>query len=116
VIAHPFFATTQTEELTLANFDERLKAHGQDLVGVFFWGKDCPNCEVAKDMLLQHAQEFMSYKIKWFHVNVYENFDLGTRFGLFGIPTFIFFRGEKKLGRISPFPGTQPFFEALAKL
>jgi hypothetical protein len=50
------------------------------------------------------------------HVNTYNNFDLGTRFGLFGIPTLIFFKGDKRLGRISPLPGTEPFFEALMKL
>ncbi len=49
-------------------------------------------------------------------MNVYENFDLGTRFGLVGIPTFLFFKNAKKLGRISPFPGTVPFFEALERL
>ncbi len=114
--AHRFFSKTQTEELSLATFDEKLEAHRQELVGVFFWGHDCPNCDVAKTMLAQESDAFLSFGIKWFHVNVYENFDLGTRFGLVGIPTFLFFKNGKKLGRISPFPGTEPFFETLRKL
>jgi hypothetical protein len=52
----------------------------------------------------------------WFDVNTYEDFDLGTRFGLHGIPTFLFFYRGKKLGRISPFPGIDAFIETLQKL
>ena len=84
--------------------------------GIFFWGHDCPNCEVAKNILHLEADQMNSIGIRWFHVNTYKNFDLGTRFGLFGIPTFFFFKGEKRLGRISPFPGSEAFFEALQKL
>ena len=113
---HPFFQNAQIEELTLGNFDERLKASQNELVGVFFWGHDCPNCEVAKTQLNLHADDFNALGLKWYHVNTYENFELGTRFGLFGIPTFLFFYQGQRLGKISPFPGTEPFFAALTEL
>ena len=114
--SHPFFNRVDIEALTTATFDDRLKLHSNKLVGIFFWGHDCPNCEVAKNMLHQEYEQLNAFGFKWFHVNVYENFDLGTRFGLHGIPTFLFFYQGKKLGRISPFPGISPFFEALEKL
>lgn len=114
--AHPFLVQGGLEKLSMENFDERMAAESEQLVGVFFWGHDCPNCEVAKKMLFQDLEEFTSFGFKWFHVNVYEDSDLGTRFGLHGIPTFLFFFKAKRLGKISPFPGTEAFFEALRNL
>jgi thioredoxin-like negative regulator of GroEL len=113
---HPFFKSVDIESLNSNQFDQRLADFSDHLVGVFFWGHQCPNCEVAKNVLLREAGTFQSLGFKWFHVNVYENFDIGTRFGLHGIPTFLFFHQGRKLGRISPFPGADPFFEALRKL
>ena len=84
---HNFFKNVKIEELNVANFESKLNEASSELVG-----------------------------IKWFHVNTYENFELGTQFGLFGIPTFIFFHKDKRLGRISPFPGVDPFFSALDDL
>lgn len=116
VANHDFFNKVKIEQLDVNNFEERLKNHEQELVGIFFWGHDCPNCEIAKSRLSEEAEAMNTSGLKWFHVNTYENFELGTRFGLFGIPAFLFFYQGKRLGRISPFPGAAPFFEALAKL
>ena len=113
---HPFFQDVDITQLTIVNFDEEVAKFPDQIIGIFFWGHDCPNCEVAKNMLHQEADELDAFNFKWFHVNVYENFELGTRYGLFGVPTFLFFHQGKKLGRISPFPGTKPFFEALRNL
>lgn len=115
-MSHPVFAELEMHQLRPTNFDETLKRHEQELVGVFFWGHDCPNCEVAKKMMSQEAEEVRQLGIRWFHVNVYEDSELGTRFGLHGIPAFFFFRGGKRLGKISPFPGLSPFLDALRKL
>ncbi|MGE0631280.1 MAG: thioredoxin family protein [Pseudobdellovibrionaceae bacterium] len=113
---HPFFKSVRIEKLDADNFDKCLSETQGKLVGVFFWGPGCPNCEVAKNRLHQEADTLNAMGLNWFHVNVYENFDLGTRFGLYGIPTFLFFQGRKKLGKISPFPGLTPFFDALRGL
>ena len=113
---HPFFKSVEIEELNVLNFEQRLVESSDKLVGIFFWGHNCPNCEIAKGRLSEEAAKMNAVGIKWFHVNTYENFELGTKFGLFGIPTFLFFYQGKKLGRISPFPGLDPFFEALNDL
>lgn len=113
---HPVFSTLNMVQLRTETFDSIISAHESELVAVFFWGHDCPNCEVAKKMLLQDSTEVASLNIRWFHVNVYEDSDLGTRFGLFGIPAFFFFKDGKKLGKISPFPGMDPFMVALREL
>ena len=113
---HPVFAKINARKLNLQNFDEALAAHEKNLVGIFFWGHDCPNCEVAKRMMDQDAAEVRDLGLIWFHVNTYEDPDLGIRFSLFGVPAFFFFHQGKKLGKISPFPGMEPFMEALRTL
>ena len=115
-LEHNFFKSINIEELNVQNFEAKLKESSAELVGIFFWGHNCPNCEIAKNTLSEESEAMNSLGIKWFHVNTYENFELGTQFGLFGIPTFIFFYNDKKLGRISPFPGVDPFFAALNEL
>ena len=101
--------------VTAADFDQKVLA-SESLNGVFFWGNNCPNCEQAKISLTTYEKEFRSLGLTWFQVNVYEESDLGTRFGLFGIPVFMFFKAGKKLGRITPFPGFDEFYQAISKL
>lgn len=113
---HIFFQKMPIEKLNLENFDQALKKNPNQIVAVFFWGHSCPNCEVAKNVLAQEVETMKSLNFNWYHVNVYEDFELSTRYGLHGIPTFLFFLNEKKLGRISPFPTFEAFIEALNKL
>lgn len=104
------------EQLRVTTFDEALERSADQLTCVFFWGHDCPNCDVAKRSLVNHLEEVKELALNWFHVNVYEDSELGTRFGLHGIPIFIFFHKGKRLGKISPFPGIEPFLQAIHKL
>lgn len=115
-MAHPVFDSIDMQQLNTAAFDAAMEKHQHELVGVFFWGHDCPNCEVAKKMLHQDSEIVKALNIRWFHVNVYEDMELGTRFGLHGIPAFFFFKDGKRLGKISPFPGMTPFMSALQEL
>lgn len=39
---------------------------------------------LPKKMIKQDGGEVHKLPITWFHVNTYENFDLGTQFGLHG--------------------------------
>lgn len=113
-----FFETYGAGALHPDTFDSEIGSAGNQgrLICVFFWGHDCPNCEIAKKTLLDRRAEAMDLRLKWYHVNVYRDFDLATRFGLFGIPVFIFFRDGRKLGRISPFPGFEAFRDAVVGL
>lgn len=115
-MSHPVFESLQMHQLKTDTFDSEIRHHENKVTAVFFWGINCPNCEVAKKMLHQDYEQVKKMDIDWFHVNVYEDFELGTRFGLFGIPAFFFFKNGKKLGKISPFPGMEPFLEALNKI
>ncbi len=114
--SHPVFSLLDMTLLTPSNFDEKILTDEDDLKCVFFWGHDCPNCDVAKRSLTNDVDVVRLRKLSWYHVNVYDQFDLGTRFGLYGIPVFIFFKKGKSLGRITSFPGLDPFLEAIDRL
>jgi thiol-disulfide isomerase/thioredoxin len=114
--AHPVFAEISAPQLRTDTFDQALGENQDTITAIFFWGHQCPNCDVAKRMLLQDAELVKALGFKWFHVNVYEDSEIGTRFGLHGIPAFYFFFQSRKLGKISPFPGMDPFLRALTEL
>jgi len=65
--------------------------------------------------MLQSPGDFTWPGVHWLHDNVYDDRAMATRFGLHGIPTFIVFRGAKKLGRISPWPGSEQFIAAIER-
>lgn len=115
-MAHPFFELMQMPQLRESDFEQALKASHESLVCVFFWGHQCPNCDIAKTQLEIHIDEIKELGFRWFHVNVYEDFALGTRYGLHGIPCFLFFRREQRLGKISPFPHFEAFYQAVTEL
>ncbi len=111
-----FFEEMPFVSLNANNFDEQVLAKSTDLTCVFFWGHNCPNCDVAKVSLLEEKQAVLSWPLRWFHVNAYEESDLATRFGLYGIPVFIFFRNGKNLGRVTSYPGFEEFEKIVKKL
>jgi hypothetical protein len=113
---HPIFAAWPMPELNPTDFDSNVLRDSDDWVGVFLWGHDCPNCEIAKRVLLDRLDEFRAFPIQWFHVNTYHHAELGTRFGLHGIPTFLFFRQGRLKGRATSFPGGDQFLAILKKL
>ncbi len=114
--SHPIFEVLQMTLLSSSDFDQNIMTGDTELKCVFFWGHDCPNCDVAKESLLTSLEQIRARPIEWYHVNVYNDFDLGTRFGLYGVPVFIFFKSGKSLGRITTFPGIEPFLEAVDRL
>ena len=110
-----FFETFPMRPVREAAFDDAL-ADDERLRILFLWGRDCPNCDIAKAQMLLAPARFLWDDVDWLHDNVYEDPRMATRFGLHGIPAFFVFRGRKKLGRISPWPGTAAFVEAIEKL
>lgn len=91
-------------------------ASGDDLRCVFLWGNDCYNCNLFKQAALLHKDALLGLGLSWFEANVYEDVALGRRFSLHGVPTFVMFRGGKRLGRITGWPGLPRFSEAVARL
>lgn len=108
-----FFDRFAMLEISDDSLDGVLSASPADIDILFLWGRDCPNCEVAKRTILVAPSRFVWPQVRWLHGSVYAEPALGTRFGLHGIPAFIVFARGRKLGRISPFPGAEPFIAAI---
>lgn len=114
--AHPrFFWQFPMRLVREARLAEFLPDDGRLRI-LFLWGKDCPNCDIAKGQMLLTQDRFSWPDVEWLHDNVYEDPGMATRFGLHGIPAFFVFRGGKKLGRIGQWPGTEAFVAAIEKL
>jgi hypothetical protein len=109
-----FFSSLAMQAVTSADLDAVLRDDGELRI-LFLWGHDCPNCDIAKAQMLQAPTQFSWPGVHWLHDNVYDDRAMATRFGLHGIPTFIVFRGAKKLGRISPWPGGDQFIAAIER-
>lgn len=111
-----FFQRFDMAPVRSAGFDEALRAAGDALVGVYFWGEDCFNCEQFKKAALLKADAFSSLDLHWLQADVYADPALGQRFGLHGVPTFTFFHRGRKLGRITSWPGWPAFEKAVRDL
>lgn len=94
------------ETATPDTFDELIAA--QDvLVVVYFWGPDCPNCEIFARDLPGLLQEIPQHGVRLVKVNAYEHPELARRFALFGIPGFLLFKNGKKLGAMRQYNGRE---------
>lgn len=109
--AQTFFQQFAMQPVDSSGFDAALARAGDALVGVYFWGQDCFNCEQFKKAAGLQADAFLGLGLQWLHADVYADPALGQRFGLHGVPTFYFFHRARKLGRITSWPGW-PAFEA----
>ncbi|MFN8847069.1 MAG: thioredoxin family protein [Bdellovibrionales bacterium] len=102
------------EEINSHNKEKVISEKGNKVL--FFWGHNCPNCEIAKKVIQENIAIYKSLDIRWYHANLYLDFDLAHDFGVHGIPVFFIYQNEKKLGRITSFPGHDQFLELLSKL
>ena len=109
-----FFTSVPMRAVTSGDLDATLADDGLVRI-LFLWGDDCPNCDIAKAEMQRTAERFDWPDVRWLHDNVYDDRAMATRFGLHGIPTFIVFRGNRKLGRISPWPGSDAFVAAIER-
>lgn len=108
---HPVLEKVPMKVLSSANLEEVLEQEGAKIL--FLWGYNCPNCDVAKASLYEELETVRTLPIQWYHCNVYEDFDVATRFGLHGIPVFLLFHGPRNRGRITSYPGFYSFLEII---
>ena len=96
----------EVHHATPEDFDAQLVSAPNEVVVAYFWGPDCPNCDVfARD--LPALLEALPANVKLIKVNAYEHTDLARRFGLFGVPAFIVFKGGQKLGMMREYYGRE---------
>jgi hypothetical protein len=110
-----FFEQFPMRRVHSETLDDVLRESTEPLSILFLWGRDCPNCDVAKRAMLLSRERFRWPQVGWLHDNVYDDPQMATRFGLHGIPAFFVFHGERKLGRITAWPGADAFVAAIEK-
>lgn len=108
-----FFEQFPMRRMREAELDAALAESAGGLTILFLWGRDCPNCDIAKRAMLLAGERFQWPRVRWLHDNVYDDPAMATRFGLHGIPAFFVFAGSRKLGRITSWPGADAFVRAV---
>lgn len=110
-----FFERFPMSAVSDATLDAALAEATTPIDILFLWGRDCPNCDIAKRSILANPRRFQWPQVRWLHDNVYADPTMATRFGLHGIPAFLVFSRGRRLGKISPFPGPEPFVAAIER-
>ena len=105
--------TIPIEHATAESFEAKVIEARDELVVVYFWGHDCPNCEIFASHLPAVLEELGDVRARLVKVNAYEETELARRFGIYGIPAFFLFKDGKKLGRMSEFRGRKFFLDVL---
>lgn len=108
------FVKLGMREVGSASLDAALASAGERLVCIFCWGVQCFNCDVAKKAMLAKPEAIAAHDLVWLHCNVYADPALSMRFGLHGIPVFVFFHKGRKLGAATGWHGYGQFDAAVA--
>ncbi len=101
-------------ELTEANFDE-LVVNANKPVVVDFWAEWCGPCRMIGPIIEELGTEYAE-KAKVGKVNVDENPQITSQFGIRNIPTVLFFKGGQLVDKHVGAASKRIFEEKLQKL
>src|SRR5678815_323018 len=85
-----------------ATFEQEVLKSEQPVL-VDFWAAWCAPCRMLTPTVEAVAEKYQG-KAKVVKLNVDENIDSSSRYGIKGIPTFVLFRGGKEADRVVGVP------------
>jgi thioredoxin 1 len=85
-------------DITSSEWDSLIS--GRKLIAADFWAPWCPYCQQLKPIFESVAKEYDESDIKFVKVNVDQEIDIATRYGIQGIPVIKFFCQDKEVGEI----------------
>ena len=100
-------------ELNSKDFD-KFVANANAPVLVDFWAVWCAPCLAMAPIIEELARDYAG-RVLFAKVNVDENPDVASRFGIMAIPTFILFKGGKPVDRMIGAAGREPLERMIKK-
>ncbi len=101
-------------ELNKENFKAEIEDH-KGVAMVDFWASWCGPCQMATPIMEKVSQE-MTGKAKFAKLNVDDNQELASRFGVMSIPTFVFFKDGQEVDRQIGLQGEEEIKANIEKL
>jgi thioredoxin 1 len=98
------------QDVNDANFESEVLNAGQPVL-VDFWAAWCAPCRMLSPTVEAVAEKFQG-RAKVVKLNVDENVDSSSRYGIKGIPTLILFSGGKEADRVVGVPANAKDFIA----
>lgn len=98
------------QDVNDANFESEVLNAGQPVL-VDFWAAWCAPCRMLAPTVEAVAEKFQG-KAKVVKLNVDENVESSSRYGIKGIPTLILFNGGKEADRVVGVPANAKDFIA----
>jgi thioredoxin 1 len=101
-------------EFNKNNFQAEVEEN-KDLVLVDFFAPWCGPCKLMLPIVDNLIQEYQGKEIKIGKVNIDENSELAEKYGVMGVPTFIFFKAGKIIDQFSGYRSKEEINELIDK-
>lgn len=103
-----------TQHFTTKSFEEQVLGN-DGIVMVDFWADWCGPCKMLGPTMDELAEE-LDGKALVGKVNIDEQGDIASRFGVMTIPTVIFFKGGEEANRLVGYLPKQRYLDTLASV
>lgn len=100
-------------EATSEDFERKVLTPRGTLIVVDFHGPGCPNCAAFAADAPRLIEALGDESLCLVKVDAYASPELAERFGLVGVPTFLFVRDGKVLGRMTGYHGREYWLDVV---